>query len=95
MGYCQPIPRHTPELGVGLVVLGLAGPAVNTALAAPSALSPALPLSYALLAPTPASPPQPSDLSALRPSQQEVGACRGGAGMGQRCSFFPTVWVTP
>ena len=74
---------------MGLVVLGLAGPAVNTALAGTLSPLPSLPLSWALLA-----PPHPGDLSALRPSLQEVGACRGGAGMGQRCSFSPTVWVT-
>lgn len=85
MGYCQPIPRHTPELGVGLVVLGLAGPAVNTALAAPSAPSPALPLSYALLTPPPR-PPTPA--CPPPPARRLVGPealSAGGGGMQRRC----------
>lgn len=46
MGCCQPIPRHALGIGVGLIMPGLAGAAVGTALPHASlAPSPVLPSS--------------------------------------------------
>ena len=83
-GLLPPIARHTPGLGVGLAVLGLAGPAVGTALA--GTLGPLASITCALPAPS-----LPQGFVCSRLSLQGVGTCGEGAGMGRGMAALPSV----